>query len=591
MKRVRIALTLTVCFASAGFAQTPTITAVLDAGAYTPTIAQGSVFVVKGTNLASSNATSNLPYGTTLNGVKITFTPSAGGSGVSANMVYTFSQGTTTQLAAVLPSTLATGAYNMVVTSGTAASAPFSVNVVSNKFGIMTQPGTGTGRALVQNVVSQTQYDLNGYTTGPVSGANFSRSPAKAGEYLVIWGTGLGPAAGFDAGAPASGLNFLSTQNLDVKVIVGTTELTPSYAGRSNLFPGLDNISVQLPSSIITGCFLNLQVRVAGLTSNIGTIAIAAHAQDSSCTDPQYSQTVLGNLDAGGSTTVGVFSIYSESSKVTVLGQTSASTFQFVGGGFSRYTADQLFSVTQMTQEASILPTGSCYVYRTTVGLSNTPGNTGTTTGSSTGTPPIPLDAGVITLNGPNVPNQQLTETSGTYVLPLTSTSAQSTPVLTAGTYTLTGKGGADIGPFTASIQLNPLTVAPDLPTTVVRSQDLHIGWTGGGTSIVGISGTAEVLISGTPQNNPVYDLGEFECLTTADKGSFTVTSGVLGQMPAAPASAVAAGTASTSLEVFSTVGLDGRSGTFTAPLTKGGNIDYGYLYTSSGSSVSPAYQ
>ncbi|MCU1273016.1 MAG: hypothetical protein JWO48_447 [Bryobacterales bacterium] len=54
----------------------PVITAVLDGGAYTNNIAQGSVFVVKGTGLsAAGSVAATAPiYPTTLNNVKISLT-------------------------------------------------------------------------------------------------------------------------------------------------------------------------------------------------------------------------------------------------------------------------------------------------------------------------------------------------------------------------------------------------------------------------------------------------------------------------------------------------------------------------------------
>src|SRR5262249_37473872 len=72
---------------------TPTITAVQDAAANTPTIAQGSIFIVKGSNLSASGFTSfPPPRPTQSNGVKVTFTPVAGGTGTDAYIVYLFNQ-------------------------------------------------------------------------------------------------------------------------------------------------------------------------------------------------------------------------------------------------------------------------------------------------------------------------------------------------------------------------------------------------------------------------------------------------------------------------------------------------------------------
>src|SRR5437667_128381 len=61
-----------------GGATTPTVTAVQDAASNTPNIAQGSIFIVKGSNLSASGYTPFAPPRPTVsNGVKVTFTPVA----------------------------------------------------------------------------------------------------------------------------------------------------------------------------------------------------------------------------------------------------------------------------------------------------------------------------------------------------------------------------------------------------------------------------------------------------------------------------------------------------------------------------------
>src|ERR1700733_2159096 len=85
MKRLSTAFAA-MCLSTAAWAQAPNITAVLDAGSYTANLAQGSIFVVKGTNLSSATTNggfsqAGFPLPATLAGVKITFTPVAGGAG------------------------------------------------------------------------------------------------------------------------------------------------------------------------------------------------------------------------------------------------------------------------------------------------------------------------------------------------------------------------------------------------------------------------------------------------------------------------------------------------------------------------------
>src|SRR5437870_4673567 len=111
MKRI---LALLASCTTAAMAQ-PAITAVLDGAAYTNNIAQGSVFVVKGTGLSAAGLVSAAApiYPTSLNNVKISLTAVAGGAVVTPLMVYTYNVGGVNQLAAVLPSNAAAGSYDL----------------------------------------------------------------------------------------------------------------------------------------------------------------------------------------------------------------------------------------------------------------------------------------------------------------------------------------------------------------------------------------------------------------------------------------------------------------------------------------------
>ena len=182
---------------------TPTITAVQDAASNTAKIPQGGIFIVKGSNLSASGYTPFSPPRPTLSsGVKVTFTPAAGGTGIDSYLVYLYNQGGVNQIAAILPSTVAAGNYNVTVTNGTAVSAGFSTQVVTSKIGLFTQDSSGTGLASLQNYISTSVVDLNRLTTGSVSGVTIS--PAKPGQPVIAYGTGLGAyAAGDNDGSKA----------------------------------------------------------------------------------------------------------------------------------------------------------------------------------------------------------------------------------------------------------------------------------------------------------------------------------------------------------------------------------------------------
>ena len=103
------------------------------------------------------------------------------------------------------------------------------------------------------------------------------------------------------------------------------------------------------------------------------------------------------------------------------------------------------------------------------------------------------------------------------------------------GTYTLTGAGGNDVGPFNTSITIGPpLTLTSPLPTTVTESAGLTLNWTGGNASdVVDIIG-ASYTTSGTGANQ-VTNTTEFICTTTAGQKTFTVPASILTQLPIPP--------------------------------------------------------
>jgi uncharacterized protein (TIGR03437 family) len=532
------------------WAQPPVINDIVDAGGYTAGIAPGGLFVAQGQNLCKSPAQATLPYQTgPLGGVTIQFTPVGGGASVFAYMESAYCVNGKTQLAAVLPSTLTPGNYNVVVTDDNLTGPAFQTTVVATKFGLMTLPGSGSGRGLVQNAVTQAQYDLNGFTTGPVAGVSFQRSPATPGEYLIIWGMGLGAAPGYDASAPTSGMNFLS-QGLSVNVIVGGMSITPTYAGRSNLYPGLDNVIFQLPSNVPTGCAVPLQVQAAGQVSNLAYIAIAP-AGGADCLSQVFNTSALTRLDQGGTATVGLFSL---------VGSPSANAAD-VTGDFAQVNADQLSQA-----ELPFPSPGSCQV-----------------TPTSNSSPLLPrgqavLDAGMISLNGPGIPNQAIPQASdNTY-----GTGFPSDVVSAGGSYTLFAAGGKDIGSFTVSTVADAgVTLTAPLPTTVNRAQGLTISWTsapaGDVVLVFGASSAPTLTASNTMA---------FVCSALASQGSITVPGTILSLLPATPSSPDQAN----EIYVVSQPQAIGKN-TFAAPLVGGGTADFARFIASVGASGPVVWQ
>jgi len=517
----------------------PTVTAVLDAGSYTPNIAQGSIFVVKGSNLSDSGlnyTTYPLPtsFGST-GKTSINFTPAAGGSSTQAFLIYTYNLSGVNQLAATLPSTLATGSYNVTVTYGSNTSSSFPVAVVASKPALLTQDSTGSGLAVAQNIISATEYDLNRLTTGSLNGTVYS--PAKPGQTLVAYATGLGPVPGGTGDNTASPGYDFTKNGVTVNVLVGGTSIPALYAGRAPGFSGLDQIDFTLPSNIPTGCTVTLQVQVGNVTSAATTLSIAPSSSADACVLANFTTDQLKALDQGGTYTTGNFFIEQISETIPSTGLVKLDE---AGGSFTQVTGLELGAVNSNGSSTSNT-IGACIVTTTTVGSSTFAGGGG-----------ADLDAGQVTLNGPSgtlLSNTPLTESSAnSYSLTIGEEGINLPGSLNgkilAGTYSLAGAGGKDVGTFNTSIALGtPLTITGGLPSSVTEASGLTINWTGGNSSdIVQISG-ASSKTSGTG-SNLVSTTTSFVCKTTAGQGTFTVPTSVLTQLPP---------TTSGSLDVLST--------------------------------------
>jgi uncharacterized protein (TIGR03437 family) len=527
---------------------------VQDAASNTQGIAQGSIFIVKGSNLSASGYTPYSPPRPTVSsgGIKVTFTPVAGGAGTDAYLVYLYNQSGVNQIAGILPSTVAPGNYNVTVTNGTVSS-PVVAQVVANKVALFTQDSTGTGLASVQNYISAGVVDLNRLTTGSVGGVTIS--PAKPGQPMIAYGTGLGAyAAGDNTASPA--FDFRASET--IVAVVGGRNISVDYAGRAG-YAGEDQINFTLPLDISTGCAVSLQISVNGKLSAPTSIAIAPDASSSACVLPGYTTAQLQKLDNGGTITAGGFSITQFSINVPQFGN---SKFDAISGGFSQLTGFQLGSAAQAN--VNIIQSGSCQVITATSGSGST---------AAAGTLTY-LDAGTVTINGPagsGLTNQALTKTNNLYSYSSTegiSLPGQASFTLPAGTYTLNGAGGNDVGSF-SNVQLSlgsPLTITGGLPSSVTRNAGLTLNWTGGNSSdpVEIIGGSTSTSGTGT---SAVTTSTTFICLTTAGQKTFTVPASILNQLPA---------TSTGTLEV----GTGTSPTTFTAKL-KADNSDIGSIFSS----------
>ena len=97
------------------------------------------------------------------------------------------------QINAVLSSSTPIGAGTVIVTYNGTPSAAFPITVVATSFGTFSWNSAGTGPGIFTNAV--TNVLASPFTT------------VKPGDYVTIWGTGLGAATGNEASGPPTQVN------------------------------------------------------------------------------------------------------------------------------------------------------------------------------------------------------------------------------------------------------------------------------------------------------------------------------------------------------------------------------------------------
>ena len=281
---------------------------------------------------------------------------------------------------------------------------------------------------------------------------------------------------------------------------------------------------------------------VIGITVFVLSSAVFAFAQGGPPTGIQRAG-ALSLLRAESKLAVG--------SAPPVEGTTDTATGAFVSSDYTNYTPPAAVPTTTI---------GPCVVQVLTLPLSPPPPSGVVTTF---------LDGGpVINLNGPNgtkqIPQMMPSPTILTYYLqvgggiaiptpfPIPGLPGVLPPYLDPGTYTIdNGGGGADVGPFTASLTVPPpgfVWSNADASTTIVRSAGVDIQWSGGDpTTMVEIQG-----VSSSPTQS-----GSFTCIVP-NNGEFLVTPDVLSLLPASPASATPGNSLSVSNSIMVNISAPG---------------------------------
>lgn len=208
-------------------------------------IAPGAIVTVFGSNLAGAAASAaGPPYPLVLGDTSVTL------NGISAPLFYV-SPG---QINAQAPFELGTGTALLQVRRGTTMS-PTGFTTVAN---------VSPGIFIMDQVTSQ----------GAILHANFSLvgtgNPARTGETLLVYATGLGPLqtpVRSGDGSPAANTIFQSV------VRIGGQFSAVSYSGLAPGFAGLYQLNVVVPPGLTAGN-QTIQITINGFLSNVATVAV-----------------------------------------------------------------------------------------------------------------------------------------------------------------------------------------------------------------------------------------------------------------------------------------------------------------------------
>jgi uncharacterized protein (TIGR03437 family) len=408
-RNVKLSFTLCVLVAGITFAQAPVVpqggvvsaASLLPLGAPGYQLSPGGIVSIFGTNLGTSTTgvgATTIPLTTSLGGASVTI------GSVPAPLYFV----SASQINAQIPYSVTPGAaVPVVVTTSAGSSAASTIPVVAAAPAIFTFSQNGLGNAAAQNYVSTSSTPANGFNAAIAQGG-----------ILIVYGTGGGAITGGPAtGAACAGGTFSAAYSA---TLAGQTA-TVNYAGCAPGFVGLDQWNIVVPSTVPTGCSIPLQVTVGGVSSNAATISVAGNGNCSSA--------VTGQPQVGPGQSYGALELFSTTISIPGFNLPASGSFT---GIFQKNGA------VAVTSSSGFPPANAgCFVETYKVSSSSsTPSTVGPT--GSTG-----IDAGILTVKTPSSSFQLSPTSIGSYSSPTSGF-----PAITPGSYSVSGAGGANVGPF-----------------------------------------------------------------------------------------------------------------------------------------------
>lgn len=223
-------------------------------------VAPGSIISIFGTDLAGDHdAASSLPLPSKLGGANLQL------GGIAVPLIHAVPP---YQIDAVVPWELEgqTTAMLDIVTSGLAGNR-IPVKLATYAPGIFTGNSSGHGQGAV--LINGTRL-----LASPISSLQYQGRPAKRGEWLNIYCTGLGPVNNRPQTGTAAAAGTLTTTVVPASVKIGGVDAPVNFSGLAAGFVGLYQVNAQVPDGIAPGDAIPLLIEIGGVASNTVTIAI-----------------------------------------------------------------------------------------------------------------------------------------------------------------------------------------------------------------------------------------------------------------------------------------------------------------------------
>lgn len=262
---------LSVFCAGIALCQAPVIVdgGVLNAASFDKTaganLAPGQLISIFGSDLASGlQLNDTVPLSTSLSdSVSVKF------NGIQAGLDFVSPGQINAQLPwNVLPDGVGAGTATVVVTRNGTASAQAVVNIGATAPGIFAV-SFGTGYAIAINSADAQLAAPAGAIPG------LATHPAKVGDVLIVYATGLGPVdiPIANGGIPPAGQ--LANTIARPTVFIGGVPAGVFFSGMTPQFPGVNQLNIQIPAGVSTGASIPLQIQVGGGPRSTSAVIIA----------------------------------------------------------------------------------------------------------------------------------------------------------------------------------------------------------------------------------------------------------------------------------------------------------------------------